>query len=157
MIMPTLEFAMQVTLRLRKPRLEIRDLPAGGNRLAVVIESGSFEGPALRGEVLPGGGEWPHVRPDGVFSFDARYHLREADGTLIYLQNKGYRHASPEVMERLFALRPGDVVSPSEYYFRCTPTFETAPGRHDWLARHVFVGVGERMEEGNRITYYKVL
>jgi hypothetical protein len=60
-------------------------------------------------------------------------------------------------MERLFALRPGDAVDPSEYYFRCTPTFETAPGKHDWLSRHVFLGVGERMEQGNRITYYKVL
>lgn len=154
---PELEFAMQVTLRLKKPRLEVPELPGGGNRLAVVIESGCFQGPNIRGEVIPGGGEWPHVRTDGVFCFDARYHLREEDGTLIYLQNRGYRHASQEVMERLFALRPGDVVDPSEYYFRCTPTFETAQGKHDWLSRHVFIGVGERMEEGNRITYYKVL
>ena len=154
---PELEFAMQITLRLKKPRLKVDNLPVGGDRLAVAIESGEFSGPGLKGTVIPGGGEWPHVRADNVFCFDARYHLREDDGTLIFLQNRGYRHASPEVMERLWALRPGDVVDPSEYYFRCTPTFETAPGKHDWLSRHVFIGVGERMEEGNRITYYKVL
>ncbi|MGH6989030.1 MAG: DUF3237 family protein, partial [Stellaceae bacterium] len=34
----------------------------------------------------------------------------------------------------------------SEYYFRCAPVFETPPGPHDWLTRHVFVGYGARFE-----------
>ena len=154
---PKFEFAMAITLRLKKPRLELGPLPVGGRRLGVRIEGGSFEGPDLRGTVLPGGGEWPHVRDDDVFCFDARYHLRTDDGTTILLHNRGYRHATPEVMERLWALRPGDAVDPGEYYFRSTPTFEVAPGRHDWLARHVFVGLGERTETGNRIRYFKIL
>ena len=79
------------------------------------------------------------------------------DGTIILLQNRGYRHAPPDVMERLWALRPGDHVSPEEYYFRCTPTFEVVPGKHDWLARHVFVGLGERNETGNTIHYFRLL
>lgn len=152
---PELQFVLEVRLKLRK-RLSIDGLPGGGDRLAVAIDEGVFEGPSLRGRVIPGGGEWPHVREDGVFCFDARYHLEEEDGTVIYLQNSGFRHATPDVMERLWALRPGDRVLPSEYYFRCTPIFETSPGRHDWLSRHVFVGVGERLEHGNRICYYKV-
>jgi hypothetical protein len=154
---PSFEFAFAVTLRLKKPRLDLGRLPVGGRRLGVQIESGHFEGPRLRGTVVPGGGEWPHVRDDDVFCFDARYHLRTDDGTIILLHNRGYRHATPEVMERLWALRPGDTVDPSEYYFRATPTFEVAPGPHDWLARHVFVGLGERTETGNCIRYFKVL
>jgi len=154
---PKLEFALEVNLRLKKPRLRMDGLPVGGSRLAVAIESGEFSGPTLRGTVYPGGGEWPHLRADEVFCFDARYHLKEEDGTVIYLQNRGYRHGPPEVMERLYRLDPGDVVAPSEYYFRCAPVFETAPGKHDWLARHIFIGVGERLEHGNRIVYYKVL
>jgi hypothetical protein len=153
---PQFEFAMAVTIRLKK-RLSLGPLPAGGNRLSVGIDGGSFEGPAIRGTVLSGGGEWPHVREDDVFCFDARYHLQADDGTTILLHNRGYRHATPEVMERLWALRPGDTVSPDEYYFRCTPTFEVAPGPHGWLSRHVFVGLGERFEAGNRISYFRIL
>lgn len=153
---PKFEFAMAVTIRLKK-RLETGPLPVGGRRLGVRIDGGSFEGPGIRGTVLPGGGEWPHVRDDDVFCFDARYHLQTDDGTIILLHNRGYRHATPEVMERLWALRPGDAVDPSEYYFRSTPTFEVAPGKYAWLSRHVFVGVGERNETGNTIRYFKVV
>ncbi|MGX1305420.1 hypothetical protein AB7M35_000140 [Amorphus suaedae] len=154
---PRFEFAFAVTLTLKKPRLEMAPLAVGGSRLGVQIVGGTFEGPQIAGTVVPGGGEWPHVRGDDVFCFDARYHLRVDDGTIILLQNRGYRHASPEVMERLWALRPGDHVSPEEYYFRCTPTFEVAPGKHDWLARHVFVGLGERNATGNTIRYFRML
>ncbi|MAZ16723.1 MAG: hypothetical protein CL535_10405 [Ahrensia sp.] len=154
---PDLEFALEIRLTLKKPRLELNGLPRGGNRLSVQIEQGEFEGPLLKGKILPGGGEWPHIRTDDVFCFDARYHLQEDDGTIILIQNSGYRHASPEVQERLWALRPGDVVPPDAYYFRSMTRFETAPGKHDWLARHVFVGVGERLEKGNRLRYYKVV
>jgi hypothetical protein len=155
--MPQLEFALEIRLTLKKPRLELNDLPQGGRRLSVQIEAGSFEGPRLRGKILPGGGEWPHVREDDVFCFDARYHLQEDDGTIILIQNSGYRHAPPEVQERLWSLRPGDVVPPDAYYFRAMTRFETAPGKHDWLARHVFVGVGRRLETGNSLRYYKVI
>jgi Protein of unknown function (DUF3237) len=154
-LFPKLEFAFEVRLKLKK-RLSINGLPGGGDRLSVVIEEGEFEGPALRGKVIPFGGEWPHVREDGVFCFDARYHLQEEDGTIIYLQNAGFRHAPDDVMERLWSLRPGDEVAASEYYLRTSAKFETAHGKHDWLSRHVFVGVGERTEHGNRIRYYRV-
>lgn len=154
---PALEFALEIRLVLRKPRLHIDALPHGGKRLGVSIESGDFDGPrGLTGRVIPGGGEWPHVRADDVFCFDARYHLQCDDGTVILIQNQGYRHAPADVHERLWKLKPGDVVPPDAYYFRSMTKFETAPGPHDWLARHVFVGVGERMETGNRIRYFKV-
>lgn len=155
--MPRLEFVLEVKLQLVKPRLEIPALPQGGRRLSVQIANGTFEGPALRGRVLPGGGEWPHDRDDGVLTFDARYHLQEDDGTVILIQNTGYRHAPHDVHERLWALKPGDVVPHDAYYFRSQTRFEVAAGKHDWLSRHVFVGVGQRHETGNLIRYYKVL
>jgi hypothetical protein len=157
MMEPKFEFALEVRLRLKKPRLELTPLPVGGSRLGVQILGGEFEGPTLKGVVEPGGGEWPHVREDNVFCFDARYHLRVDDGTLIMIQNRGYRHASPEVMEKLWSLRPGEEVPQDQYYLRSQTTFEVGPGKHDWLSRYVFVGVGERTETGNRIRYYKVM
>jgi hypothetical protein len=155
-LQPRLEFAFEARLKLG-PRLRMDNPPDGGARLLVPVLDGTFEGPRLRGRALGHGGEFAHVRSDGVFSFDARYFLQEQDGTLIYVQNRGFRHGSPEVMDRLYKLAPGDIVDPSLYYFRCTPTFETPPGPHDWLTKHVFLGCGERDEKGNKITYYQVL
>lgn len=157
MVEPKFEFALAVTLRLKKPRLEMANLPVGGNRLGVQIEGGEFEGPTLRGVVRPGGGEWPHVRTDGVFCFDARYHLEADDGTVIMIQNRGYRHADPAIMERLWHLEDATDVPADAYYLRSYTMFDVAPGPHDWLARHVFVGIGERTDTGNKLSYFKLL
>jgi hypothetical protein len=43
-----------------------------------------------------------------------------------------------------------------DYYLRAQPTFETPKGKHDWLTRHVFVGIGERTPDGNLVRYYAV-
>ncbi len=153
---PRFEFAFETRLTLA-PRLRMENPPLGGARLSVPVSGGHFEGPRLRGKVLNHGGEFAHVRTDGVFCFDARYFMQEADGTLIYIQNRGFRHGPPDVMDALYKLAPGMEVDPSSYYFRCAPTFETPPGPHDWLTRHVFVGVGARLETGNVIRYYAMV
>ena len=36
-----------------------------GTRVTAPIASGNFEGPRLRGKVLPGGGDWTLLRGDG--------------------------------------------------------------------------------------------
>ena len=91
--------------------------------------------------------------------FDARYMLQEDDGTLILLHNKGFLWGrTPDVMDRLrkWAFEGGAAVPHAEYYLRASPTFETAVGKHDWLTKHVFVGIGERKPDGNLVRYYKV-
>jgi hypothetical protein len=50
------------------------------------------------------------------------------DGGLIYVVNHGIRHAPADVQARLDA---GEPVDRSLVYFRTSPTFETAPGRHE--------------------------
>jgi hypothetical protein len=61
-------------------------------------------------------------------------------------------------MARYKRTAEGDpVVDFSEYYFRTTPIFEVEQGKHDWLTRYVFIGIGERTEGGNRIRYYALL
>jgi hypothetical protein len=117
----------------------------------------SFSGPRLRGKALPhSGGDYALFRPDGTVSFDARYLLQEDDGTLILLTNRGYQD---DTMKRLgeMVFSGGPSVDPAEYYLRAFPTFEVETGKHDWLTRHVFIGVGERKTDGNRIRYYALL
>lgn len=149
---PRLEFAFGVALTLDPPLL--LGGPPAGQTAVVHVTGGSFAGPRLRGRVVPGsGGDWARLRADGVLEFDARYLLEEADGTLITLRSLGYRWGPPSVMERLVR---GQQVEPSAYYMRVTPRFEVRPGAHDWLGRHVFVGVGRKTPGGNHIDYFAV-
>jgi len=154
---PRLEFAMEV--RLKFPRVQsIPNSPWGGTRSAVYVESGTFEGPRLRGTAVPGsGGDYAYFRPDDVAVFDARYMLEEEDGTLILLNNRGFLWGrQPDTMEKLrdWAFRDGQPVEQQDYYLRGNPSFECSVGKHDWLTKHVFVGVGERRADGNVLRYY---
>jgi len=154
---PKLEFAMEV--RLQFPRVQtIANSPWGGTRSAVYVESGTFEGPRLRGKAVPGsGGDYAYFRPDDVAVFDARYMLEEEDGTLILPNNRGFLWGrKPDTMEKLrdWAFREGEPVEQQVYYLRGNPSFECSVGKHDWLTKHVFVGVGERRADGNVLRYY---
>ena len=137
------EFLFDLKGTLEAPQ-SIGPTPAGERRIWYV-KGGSFAGPRLKGEVLPGGGEWVLQRPDGVFQLDVRITLRTDDGALIYVSYRGILDASPEVMQRL---RSGESVDPTEYYFRTTPVFETSAEAYRWLNRIVAVGVGKRTATG---------
>ena len=114
---------------------------ASGERRIVPILGGRVSGPRLEGEILPGGADFQLIRPDGVAEIEARYTLKLADGALVYVVNRGLRHAAPEDMARLLR---GEPVPPDRVYFRTAPAFETAAPAHAWLQHSLFVGVGER-------------
>ncbi|HUK01581.1 MAG TPA: DUF3237 domain-containing protein [Steroidobacteraceae bacterium] len=157
---PALEYLFQIRLHFTRVQ-NIEHMPSGAGRGAVYVDSGTVSGPRLNGTVVPGsGGDWALFRPDGVLSFDARYMLSADDGALILLRNRGYLWGrTPDVMPRIRAwiFAGGPPVPHEEYYLRAAPTFEAPTGPHDWLMRHVIVGVGERMQDGNLIRYYALL
>jgi len=151
---PKLEFAFTIKLSLDR-RFWIRPSDTGSVRAGIYLKDGTFEGPNIRGIVVPGSGaDWPLVRPTGVIDFDARYMLQEDDGSVIYLQNRGFRWGSKEVME---AMARNEPVATADYYFRTSTKFEAPEGKHDWLNRYIFVGVGEKIPHGNQIHYYKMI
>ncbi len=149
---PQLEFLMEAHVSVG-PAQEIGHAPAGERRI-IPITGGTFEGPALRGRVLPGGADWQIVRPDNTAELDARYTLETESGGLIYVRNRAIRHGSPEVLRKL---REGIPVDKSEYYFRCTPVFETAIPELQWMTRAIFVGDGERFPDTVTIRFWRVL
>lgn len=133
----------------------IRDLgitPAGHRRI-IDITGGSIKGVRLSGRVLPGGADWQVIRSDTVAFLDARYTIETTDGALIYVRNKGLRHAPPETLARLMR---GEDVDPALYYMRTTPLFETADARYAWLNRIICVGTGARRPAGVEIDFYEV-
>ncbi|MDD5169684.1 MAG: DUF3237 domain-containing protein [Syntrophales bacterium] len=125
-----------------------------GNRRIALVTGGTFVGPKLKGDVLPGGGDWLRVRPDGASELDVRITLRTDDGHLIYVSYRGIVSVPPEVMQRLAR---GEEVDPSEIYFRTTPVFETGSEKYGWLNRIVAVGVGKRTPTAVEYTVYAIL
>ena len=116
-----------------------------GTRVIAAIAGGTFEGPRLRGKVLPGGGDWTLLRPDGVLELDLRITLETDDGALIGMSSFGLRHGPAEV---LAALSRGEPVDPSEYYFRTTPRFETSAPQYAFLNRLIAIASGDRRASG---------
>jgi len=125
-----------------------------GTRVTAPIASGHFEGPRLRGKVLPGGGDWTLLRSDGVLELDLRVTLETEDGALIHMTSFGLRHGPPDVIA---ALARGETVDPSTYYFRTTPRFETSHSRYVFLNRLVAVSTGDRRPAGPIYTIDEIL
>jgi Protein of unknown function (DUF3237) len=148
---PRLTLAMELRVTVGAP-LEVGNVPRGRRRI-IPIEGGTFEGPNLRGAVLPGGADWQIVRADGLAELDTRYTLKTDAGDVIYIQNAGMRHAPPEITKQLLA---GQDVDPSLVYFRTVPTFETQAPHLQWLTRAIFVGTGERHPNDVIVRVWKV-
>jgi hypothetical protein len=125
-----------------------------GTRVTAPIASGQFDGPRLRGKVLPGGGDWTLLRADGVLELDLRITLETDDGALIHMASFGLRHGPPEVMA---ALARNESVDPSTYYFRTTPRFETSHPKYVFLNRLVAVSSGDRRATGPIYTIHEIL
>jgi hypothetical protein len=121
--------------------LELGEI-AEGRRRIVPLTGGRFTGPELNGKLLPGSSaDWQIVLPDGTALGDIRYTLQTDDGELLYVQARGVRHGSAEVLERLAR---GEDVDASEYTFRTSTRIETAEPALEWLNKGVFISVGGR-------------
>ncbi|HEY4365091.1 MAG TPA: DUF3237 domain-containing protein [Bryobacteraceae bacterium] len=143
---PELEFLFEARVKVGVP-LEL------GNRRIVPILKGTFEGPELRGRVLPGGADWQELRADGVVELEARYTLETDSGQLIYVRNCGIRHASPDTMADL---RAGRWVDPARVYCRTVPEFETAEPELQWLTRSVFIAAADRYPSEVVLRFWRV-
>ena len=119
---------------------------AQGHRRIVPLTGGRFTGPELSGTLVPGASaDWQIVLPDGTALGDIRYTLQTNGGALLYVQSRGVRHGTPEVLARLGR---GEDVDASEYTFRTSTQIETAAAGLDWLNKGVFISVAGRQPGG---------
>jgi hypothetical protein len=141
---PSVTLVYRLEVVLGEP-LELGEVAQGRRRIVPQV-GGTFEGPGLKGTLVPGvSADWQLVLPDGTTLGDIRYTLQTDDGALLYVQARGVRHGRPEVLERLGR---GEDVDPSEYTFRTLAQIETASRELAWLNRGVFISVGGRVREG---------
>jgi len=136
------------------PPQNVGAVPHGARRIAP-IGGGVFDGPRLRGTVLPGGSaDWLLLRADGVLEMDLRVTLRTDDGALISMRSFGMRHGPPDVIA---AIGRGEPVDPAAYYFRTTPRFQTAHSAYVFLNRLLAVASGDRRADGPIYTIHELL
>lgn len=135
-----LEFLFESRVKLQLPALNLGMGPEG-YRAIYFVKGGTFEGPKLKGRVVPGSGaDWVRVRPDGSSHLDVRFCLETNNGALLYVHWHGRFWADAENLEyaRDFG-KPDDPAGADRYYFRSAPEFETADSRYAWLNRIVTV------------------
>lgn len=152
---PALELAFHARLDFGEgPRLRFQPEGTAFTRGFVAVAGGEVWGARLSGRVVPfSGGDWPRIWQSGLIEFEAHYMLEAADGTPIYIHNRGIAWSSPDILARVEA---GEAVDPAETYCRITPRFEAPAGPHEWLNRTVFVGIAERRGASTQFDYYAV-
>lgn len=128
------EFLFTMTAHVGAPTM-IQGGPQG-SRLIVSVPSGTFEGPKLRGTVVPhSGGDWVTLRPDGSMKLDVRLTLQTDDGAHILVTYTGIGTRAADGSTKVYS----------------TPLFETGAEKYAWLNNVQAVAVGSTGPQG--VTY----
>lgn len=99
-----------------------------GVRRVIPITGGTFSGPKIKGEVLPGGEDWQLVRPDGDTELNARYLLKTDDGIVIQVINQALMHLPAKDEEGGFYVKSViDLEAPTD-------------SKYDYLNHAIFLG-----------------
>jgi hypothetical protein len=127
------------------PPIVINGSPEG-DRIIIYVNGGKFTGPKLSGEVLPGGGDWFLVRPDGVGTLDVRVVLKTSDGDHIYMIYRG-----------IAKLPPGGIAAGGTFPIRTAPSFfVSANSKYKWLNAVQAIGEGEPIQGGVKYRVFEV-
>ena len=148
------EFLFRMVLTAGTPQMVTGAGARGGELRVIPVTGGTFEGPGMKGELVPGTtADWLRVEPDGTAHMDVRLVMRTDRGQLFYMHYSGVRHGPADVIARMGR---GEAVDPSSYYFRIAIRFETADPDLAWLNRVLGVGVGQRPPAGPTYDVYVI-
>jgi hypothetical protein len=151
--MPEIQTEFLFTIDLDFEFFVLGDTPYGIRRIAR-LKSGNFDGPNLKGTVLPGGGAWTLVRRDDVLDIEVRLLLEPSDKHQIYMHWRALRDVPKDVTDRL---RRGETIDPGAYYFRATPYFETSSEKYSWMNRVCAVASGSLATNARTLDVFQVL
>jgi hypothetical protein len=110
-----------------------------GRRMVFVLRGGRFSGPRMAGDILPGGGDWALMAPDGAVELDIRATFRTTDGAALLAKLGGVLDAS---LDQLVRILGGETLPATDYRLRVAVRFETGAEPYAWLNRTVCVGTG---------------
>lgn len=122
-----------------------------GTRAVAVVGGGSFEGEALKGDVLTPGADWVVIGNQGHAQIDVRLTLKTDDGAHIYMsytgvleQNEAFAQAAAQGAESAFG----------DYYFVTQIRFECGAPNYAWLNHVAAVGEGRLVPGGVEYQVY---
>jgi hypothetical protein len=122
-VLPKTEFVYEAIFDL-DPTVDLGNGPLGGRRIVPII-GGVFQGPKLKGKVIPtGGADRQLIRKDGVRMLDALYELQTDDGAVLTIHNKVTIAPRPD--GTTYAFSKIDITAPE--------------GPYDWMNRLVYIG-----------------
>lgn len=95
-----------------------------GNRFVIPITGGTFEGPKIKGTIIPGGADYQLQAPEqGRTELEAIYSIRTDDGVNIHVRNRGIITGEGK-----------------DTYFYTSPVFEApADSKYAWLNNSIYV------------------
>jgi hypothetical protein len=129
-----LDFLAALTVDLRA---EILGATPEGYRINFFVKDGAVRGPSIDAVVLPEGGDWMCIRPDGIGMVDITITYQTTDGALILERSGGVFDLGPDGYAKVVA---GQFSGAPPFY--ATPSWETAHPSWQWLNRRQGFGVG---------------
>jgi hypothetical protein len=151
---PLLEFLFEAHAAVSQP-LEIGPLSTGRRLIASLEPGGWFEGPRMRGSILPGSTVSELVHSDGIVEVEGRTLLEMEDGNRIFLVTNGIISMPAEAAQALAEGRPYD---PASIYSRSFARFEAADdGPYAWLKHGLYITQWRRTTDGIVSTIWRIL
>jgi hypothetical protein len=132
------EFLYRVTAPVYPDRDPVGETPDGLRMKFLLRQGGTVEGPALKGEILPLGGDWMRIRPDGVGIAQINALIKPAGGGVVLTEYSGVVDFGPDGY-RLLVAGGG----PKRASIRFAPRYLTAEPRLSWMNRIQGLGIGE--------------
>lgn len=108
-----------------------------GQRQVIPITGGTFEGPNIKGTIIPGGADYQLAdKASGRTDVEAIYSIKTDDGVNIHVRNTGIIS-----------------MSQSGFYFFTTPKFEApSDSKYAWLNNAIYVCTPDFGAQGGGIT-----
>jgi Protein of unknown function (DUF3237) len=132
------EFLFRVTAPVARDPDPVGETP-DGLRIKFLLRTGGYvHGPALNGKILPVGGDWMRIRPDGVGIAEIHALIKPAGGGTILTEYSGIVDFGPDGY-RLLAAGGGPKRAP----LRFAPRYLTKDPSLSWMNRLQCFGVGE--------------
>ncbi len=120
-----------------------------GLKMNIYVTGGEVSGPKIQGKILPVGGDWFTLRPDGIGVLDVRATIKTNDDALIYMSY----HGITDLGEDAFNETLKGESTPQEAYIRSNPKLSTAHPDYMWLNRLFCLGIAKVSADVSEIIY----
>jgi hypothetical protein len=118
-------------------RAEVLGATPEGYRINFYVKDGTVRGPKIDAVVIPEGGDWMCIRPDGIGMVNITITYCATDGALILERSGGVFDLGPGG----YAMAASGSFSGSPPFY-ATPSWETAHPNWQWLNRCQGFGIG---------------